>query len=98
MDTSPISGLCNPGPQSRDMLASITIHELADLTWQGATGAFTAFKAVGCPASLNLLWAMKGTLSGGDWREAARDNRLRLLLELGARQIQHHAVRGGPGI
>ena len=41
-------------------------------------------KAAGQNASLNLLWAMEGALTGQHWQLVARDERTRLLLELDA--------------
>ena len=41
-------------------------------------------KATGANASLNLLWALKGALSGLSWQEVAREHRLSLLLALEA--------------
>jgi DNA transformation protein len=44
--------------------------------------AYVQVKRSGACSSLNLLWAMEGALSGQHWREVAKNERLRLLLEL----------------
>lgn len=68
------------------MLAAAGLHSRADLERLGAVRAYLKVKAAGQNASLNLLWAMEGALSGQDWRVVARDERTRLLLELDAAQ------------
>jgi DNA transformation protein and related proteins len=35
---------------------------------------------------LNVLWALEGALSNRDWREVAREDRTRVLMELDDRQ------------
>ena len=70
------------------MLAAIGIHSNADLASRGAVAAYAELKAAGVPASLNLLWAMEGALTGRHWRDVSRDDRLRLLLELEARGVK----------
>jgi DNA transformation protein and related proteins len=87
MPNTPLSRLANLGPKSAQMLAAIGIHDRETLAARGAVGAFIAVRAAGQPASLNLLWAMEGALSGRDWRDVARHDKLRLLLELEARGV-----------
>jgi DNA transformation protein and related proteins len=48
----------------------------------GSVRAYLRVKAAGHNASLNLLWAMEGALTGEDWRTVARDHRTSLLLAL----------------
>lgn len=74
----------NLGPKSTAMLASIGVHSLAELAAMGAVNAFVALKQSGKAVSLNLLWGMEGALSDRHWRAVARDDRLRLLMELDA--------------
>lgn len=74
------------GPKSLAMLAAAGIHGRADLEKLGSVRAWLRVKAAGQNASLNLLWAMEGALSGEDWRVVARDHRTRLLIELDAHQ------------
>lgn len=87
MNVARPSSLLNLGPKSDAMLAVIGVHTADDLAARGAVGAFIALKAAGQPASLNLLWAMEGALSGRHWKDVARDDRLRLLMELDARGV-----------
>lgn len=74
------------GPKSMDILAAAGIHGRADLEALGSVRAYLRVKAAGQNASLNLLWAMEGALTGQDWRKVARAERTRLLLELDAAQ------------
>lgn len=80
------SDLPGLGPKSLAMLAAAGLHGRADLERLGAVRAYLKVRAAGQNASLNLLWAMEGALSGQDWRVVARDERTRLLLELDAAQ------------
>lgn len=68
------------------MLAAAGIHGRTDLARLGAVRAYLMVKASGQNATLNLLWAMEGALSGQDWRMVAREDRTRLLFELDAAQ------------
>lgn len=70
------------GPASRAMLARAGITSLAQLRALGSVAAYRRTKAVNAKASLNLLWAIEGLLSGRDWRVVARQDRLRLLNQL----------------
>lgn len=73
------------GTASRTLLASVGIASAAELRALGAVEAFRRVKAAHPRrVSLNLLWALEGALSGRDWRVVAREDRLRLLLELEA--------------
>ena len=78
------------GPKSLAMLAAAGIHGRADLERLGSVRAWLRVKAAGQNASLNLLWAMEGALTGQDWRTVAREERTRLLLELDAAQEAAH--------
>lgn len=64
------------------MLDAIGIRTCADLSACGAIDAFIACRRAGQPATLNLLWALEGALTGRDWKRIAREDRLRLLTEL----------------
>lgn len=78
------SDLPGLGPKSLAMLAAAGIHGRADVERLGAVRAYLKVKAAGQNASLNLLWAMEGALTGQDWRVVAREERTHLLLELDA--------------
>lgn len=80
----PPTDLPGLGPKSLAMLAAAGIHGRADLERIGSVRAYLRVKAAGQNASLNLLWAMEGALTGEDWRGVAREERSRLLLELDA--------------
>jgi DNA transformation protein len=72
----------NLGPKSREMLAKAGIKTETQLRQLGAVRAYVKTKAVWPQASLNLLWALEGALSGRDWREVAETERASLLMAL----------------
>lgn len=74
--------LRNLGPASQRMLACAGISTETDLRTLGSVRAYMAVKRCNAGASLNLLWALEGALTGRDWRVVAREDRTRLLLEL----------------
>lgn len=70
------------GPASQAMLAKAGIRSELALRRLGAVQAYARTKAA-CPqASLNLLWALEGALSGRHWREVAETDRASLLMAL----------------
>jgi len=77
-----IARLANLGPKSEAMMhrAGITTEE--QLRALGAVRAYVMVKRSGGNASLNLLWALEGALSGRSWREVAKTDRLSLLLQV----------------
>lgn len=77
-----LSDLPNFGPKSQQMLAQAGIHTIEQLRELGAVRAYVQVKRAGTSISLNLLWAMEGALSGRHWQDVAKNDRLRLLLEL----------------
>lgn len=72
----------NLGPKSAQMLVAAGIRSFAHLTELGSVAAFVQVKRSGAPASLNLLWALEGALSGERWQVVAREHRTSLLLAL----------------
>jgi DNA transformation protein len=70
------------GPASAKMLAAAGITTKEKLMAMGAVQAFLAVKRAGLPASLNLLWALEGALTGEKWQDVARVHRASLLLAL----------------
>lgn len=76
------AALPNLGPRSRQMLAAAGITCSETLRELGAVAAYARVKRVDAGASLNLLWALEGALSGEHWREVARQHRTRLLMAL----------------
>jgi DNA transformation protein len=74
--------LAQLGPASQAMLTKAGIRSEAALRRLGAVQAYARTKAA-CPqASLNLLWALEGALSGRSWREVAETDRASLLMAL----------------
>jgi DNA transformation protein and related proteins len=64
------------------MLQCAGIHTWDELRTLGAVAAYAQVKRGQPTASLNLLWAIEGALSGTHWQTVARDQRTRLLLAL----------------
>jgi DNA transformation protein len=82
MAKPPSFALANIGPKSEKMLTTAGITSLEHLRKLGSIAAYSKVKRTGCNASLNLLWALEGALSGLHWREVARLHRTSLLLAL----------------
>lgn len=83
-----LADLPNLGPRSAVMLGQAGICTLAQLQALGSVQAFLRTKAQ-CPsASLNLLWALEGALSGRPWHQVAEQDRLSLLMALEDAQSQ----------
>ena len=78
--------LLNLGPRSLEMMSKAGIHSLEDLRALGSVEAYLKVRRVWKDASLNLLWAMEGAVSGRQWREVAKHDRLDLLTRLEAVQ------------
>lgn len=74
----PIADLRNLGPASAARLAEIGLHTRADLVRVGAVLAYRAVKDRWPGASLNLLYALHGALSGERWDALSPDIRRRL--------------------
>ena len=81
-----LGDLQNLGPKSQAMLAAAGIHSLEQLRTLGSVRAYLRVKSTGANASLNLLWALEGGLTGLHWQVVAREHRLSLLLALEATQ------------
>ncbi len=77
-----IRKLRNLGNSSQAMLAATGITSAAQLKVIGAAAAFVAVKRTGCKPSLNFLWALEGALTGRDWKEVAKSDRLSLLTQV----------------
>ena len=74
--------LCDLGPASRQMLFVAGIDSEEKLRAMGSVRAYLAVKRNNSRASLNLLWALEGVLTGKHWRVVAREDRTELLLQL----------------
>lgn len=79
---SGIAGLQNLGPKSQSMLEAVGIESIEELQALGSVRAYARVQASGANASLNLLWALEGALTGLPWQVVAREHRLSLLLAL----------------
>ena len=79
---SDLAALPGLGAKSAAMLAAANIRDVAALRSMGAVAAFVAVKRHDARASLNLLWALEGALTGRHWQDVARTERTRLLLAL----------------
>lgn len=83
-----LQDLRNLGPKSRDMLIKAGIHNADDLRRVGAVVAYVRTKAIWPGATLNLLWALEGALSGRPWQQVAESDRASLLMAL--EDVQRH--------
>ena len=88
---SALGRLANLGPKSAQFLqhAGITSHE--QLERLGSVRAYSMVKQVEPNASLNLLWALEGAISGLHWREIAKEHRTSLLLALETHERRRQA-------
>ncbi len=77
-----LTGLPNLGPRSQQMLEGAGIRTVAQLRKLGSVAAYARVRKSGAPASLNLLWALEGALTGLPWQVVARAHRTSLLLAL----------------
>lgn len=84
MSPPAIAELRGLGPKSQAMLAAAGVKTVAQLKQLGSVRAYAKVKATGANASLNLLWALEGALTGLPWQVVAREHRLSLLLALEA--------------
>ena len=84
MSARAISDLQGLGPKSQAMLEGAGIKTITQLKRLGSVRAYAQVKATGVNASLNLLWALEGALTGLPWQVVAKEHRLSLLLALEA--------------
>ena len=82
MSAQVIQDLPGLGSKSQAMLAGAGIKTVAQLKRLGSVRAYAKVKATSTNASLNLLWAMEGALTGLPWQVVAKEHRLSLLLAL----------------
>lgn len=64
------------------MLAAAGITSFRQLKRLGAVATYAQVKRADRNASLNLLWALEGAITGTHWRIVAKERRLSLLLAL----------------
>jgi len=79
---STLGRLPNLGPKSAQFLHNAGINSQERLERLGSVRAYSMVKEVEPSASLNLLWALEGAISGLHWREVATEHRTSLLLAL----------------
>jgi DNA transformation protein and related proteins len=84
--------LANLGPKSLQMLAQADITTEAQLRELGSVAAYSRVKRCNPKASLNMLWALEGALTGLSWQEVSKVHRTSLLLAL----EQHEALVARP--
>ena len=84
MNGRAIADLHGLGPKFQAMLAGAGIKTVTQLKRLGSVRAYAQVKATGANASLNLLWALEGALTGLPWQVVAKEHRLSLLLALEA--------------
>jgi DNA transformation protein len=70
------------GPKSREMLAQAGLKQWRQVQALGAVLAYVRVKQNVSGASLNLLWALEGALSGRPWQQVAQEDRATLLMAL----------------
>lgn len=83
---TPVARLPNLGPKSAEMLARAGVTTVEELRRIGAVAAYVRVRRAGQRASLNLLWALEGALTGLPWQQVAQEHRTSLLLALDAMQ------------
>jgi DNA transformation protein len=84
----PIESLANLGPRSAAFLHTAGIRTRKDLAALGSVAAYARVKRVEPKASLNLLWALEGSLTGQHWRAVSKEHRTSLLLALESHELQ----------
>lgn len=72
------------GPASTDWLKQAGIATVGQLTAMGAVAAYIRVEALGVKPSLNLLYALEGSLTTTHWLEVKRHSKTALLLALSA--------------
>ena len=77
-----LARLANLGPKSAQFLQRAGIKSFEQLKELGSVRAYSMVKHIEPSASLNLLWALEGAISGLHWREVAKEHRTSLLLAL----------------
>jgi DNA transformation protein len=92
---SSLSCLANLGPKSAQFLNTAGIKSQEQLERLGSVKAYSMVKQVEPSASLNLLWALEGAISGLHWREVAKEHRTSLLLTL---ETHEQSKQGKPNV
>jgi DNA transformation protein and related proteins len=77
-----ISDLANLGPQSQAILEAAGISSVQAIYDLGSVQAYLQVKKINPQASLNLLYALEGAISGLPWQTVAKEHKTSLLLAL----------------
>ncbi|STR45618.1 TfoX/Sxy family protein [Iodobacter fluviatilis] len=77
-----ISDLANLGPQSQAMLEAAGICSVQAIYDLGSVQVYLQVKKINPKASLNLLYALEGAISGLPWQTIAKEHKTSLLLAL----------------
>jgi DNA transformation protein and related proteins len=88
--TESLASLANLGPKSAEFLRAAGVETISDLQRLGSVAAYVSVREIEPKASLNLLWALEGALTGLHWREVAKEHRTSLLLALETHERQSH--------
>jgi len=82
-----LSDLPNLGPKSAQILSDASIDSVNKLYMYGSIECYLRVKEhTGGNTSLNLLYAIEGAIRGEHWQTIAREDKLRLLMELEDRE------------
>ncbi|MBQ0931844.1 TfoX/Sxy family protein [Ideonella sp. 4Y16] len=84
------------GPRSAEWLRAAGIDSAEQLRRLGAVAAYAQVRARQPRASLNLLWALEGAISGLPWQQVARQHRTSLLLALEEHLRRHPPAGSAP--
>ena len=76
-----IADLPNLGQKSKIMLENAGFRTVEQIKAIGSAASYIAVKRTNRKASLNLLWALEGAISGRHWLEVAKHDRIELLIQ-----------------
>ena len=72
----------NIGKVSRRWLHEAGIETVEDLKVCGVVSTYKMIKSVQSGVTLNLLWALEGTIEDRDWKDITEERKQQLLEEL----------------
>jgi DNA transformation protein and related proteins len=90
-----LAQLANLGPKSAQFMQRAGITSFEQLKHLGAVRAYSMVKHIEPSASLNLLWALEGAISGLHWQQVAKEHRTSLLLALETHEQSKTSKAGG---
>lgn len=88
--------LRNIGPKSAAWLRQVGLRTREDIAGVGAVGAFMRVRRAGFKPSLNLLYALEGTLVGCHWQHVEISRRTELAAQAQAATALLPSSRRGP--